>query len=228
MLNRLRRLASQARRDRIHDLLQQSDPVAAARWRDATSDAGRYLLGLAKWDERIGYLLEREADVRSAIERDGFWEECVEWRIATESTNRVERDGDNYQVSTECDGTYVATVRSLPLALEACQVLFGLRRDLFYEVGWASWGEESVEDKTREPYLARISRRAVQAGGDGSTDAPITRTTVDWLDEPGHEVVVERGCLSMTCVSPTLERARQYAGIFEAVEADISRILGWC
>jgi len=114
------------------------------------------------------------------------------------------------------------------LALEACQVLFGLRRYLFYEVGWASWGEESVEHKAREPYLARISRRAVQAGGDGSTDAPITRTTVDWLDEPGHEVVVERGCLSMTCVSPTLERARQYAGIFEAVEADISRILGWC
>jgi len=151
MLDRLRRLASQAGPDRIHELLQQSDPVAAARWRDATSDAGRYLLGLAKWDERIGYLFEREADIRSAIERVGFWEECVEWRIATESTNRVERDGSTYRVSTECDGTYAATVRSVPLALEAGQVLFGLRRDLFYEVGWASWREESVEHEIRKP-----------------------------------------------------------------------------
>ena len=228
MLNRLRRRASLAGRDRIYELLQESDPVAAARWRDATSDAGRYLLGLAEWGGPISDLLEREADVRSAIERVGFWEEYVEWRIGTVSTNRVERDGSSYRVSTECDGTYAATVRSLPLALEAGHVLSGLTRDLFYEVGWASWGEESIAHEVREPYLARIATEAVDADVDRSIGTAITRRTVDWLNDPGYEVVAERVCLSMTCVSPTLERARQFAGIFEAVEADVIRILGWC
>jgi len=228
MLNRLRRLAWLAGEDRISELLQGSDPVAAARWRAATSDAGRYLLRLVEWNGPIADLLEREADVRSAIERVGFWEEYDEWRIGTVSTNRVECDGSNYRVSTECDGLYVATVRSLPLALEAGHVLFGLTRDLFYEVGWASWGEESARHEVRKPYLKRISREARSRDVDRNTGTTIKREIVDWLDDPGYEVLVQRGCLSMSCVSPTVERARQFAGIFEAVEADVIRILAWC
>jgi hypothetical protein len=31
----------------------------------------------------------------------------------------------------------------------------------------------------------------------------------------------------MTCASPTPERANQYAGIFEAVQADIADLFDW-
>jgi hypothetical protein len=133
---------------------------------------------------------------------------------------------------------YAATVRSIPMALEAIQVLFALQRDLFYEVGWASWagrrqpepeeGEANLDDaEGDEPYLARISREAVRGEVERSRGTTIRRTSVDWLDGPAYEVVVESGNLSMTCVSPTMARANQFAGIFEVVQADIARLFDW-
>ena len=205
-------------------MLEGADPLAATRWRDATSDAGRYLLGLAEWDGRVTDLLEREADVRAALERSGRWEEHNEWRIGTVSTNCIERDRASFRVSSQCDGIYSATVGSLPLALEASRVLFRLAMDLFWEVGWASWGGSSTEHGVREPYLARISREAADRATESASTQP---TRVDWHGGTGYEVIVERGCLSMTCVSPTIERAAQFAGIFETVSADLLRVLNW-
>jgi hypothetical protein len=238
MLAWLLRPRGEVRRERIADLLELSDPERAARWRHATSDAGRYLLKQAEWNGPVSDLLERAADVEAAIEGDGAWEVCPEWRIGTESANRIERAGVGYRVSTDCDGVYEATVHSLPIALEALEVLFALRRDLFYEVGWASWagrtqmtpGEGPVDlDDARgdEPYLARIAREAVRGDVKRSLGTTIRRTSVDWLDGPAWEVIAEEGNVRMTCVSPTPERANQYAGIFEAVQADLARLFDW-
>ena len=216
----LRKLAGLGGRDRIATLLDEVDPSAATRLRVTTSDAGRYLLGLAEWDDRLRDLLEHEAEVRAALERSGYWEEYDEWRIGTVSTNRIERQESIYRVSSECDGTYAATVGSLQVAIEATQVLFGLSRDLFWEVGWASWERPSAKHAVRKPYLARIAREAAKS-------ARARPTRIDWQGGTGYEVVVERGCISMTCVSPTLERATQFAGVFEAVSADLIRVLDW-
>ena len=212
---------------RIERILERVDPIAAARVRDARSDAGSYLLARATWEGRVGDLLEHAADVQAAIERSGAWEEGHEWRIGTASTNRIELKGRRYRVSTACDGIYSATVRSLPTAIEALHVLFALQVDLFYEVGWASQPRSSVRHGTREPYLARISKEAVRGEVERNGASTIRPTSVDWLEGTGYEVVVERRCLSMTCVSPTMARATQFAGIFEAVEADIARLLAW-
>jgi len=220
----LRRLAVPTGDSPISEILEWSDPAAAARWRDATSDAGRYLLGLAEWKGQIPDLLDHVVAVQSAIERSGVWEGYDEWRIGTASTHRIERQGVNYRVSTECGDVFAATVRSLPVALEARRVLFKLTKDLFWEVGWASWEGRRKKHEVREPYLARISREAVSR----ANVATIRPTSVDWLEGTAYEVVVEHGCLSMTCTSPTIERARQFAGIFEALEADIIRLLEWC
>jgi len=216
----LRKLAGLGSRDRIATLLDEVDPSAAARLRVTTSDAGRYLLGLAEWDDRLRELLDHEADVRAALERSGYWEEYDEWRIGTVSTNRIERDRSSYRVSSECDGTYAATVGSLPVALEATQVLFALARDLFWEVGWASWEGPSTTHGVRKPYLARIAREAAKS-------ARTRPARIDWHGGTAYEVVVERGCISMTCVSPTIERATQFAGLFETVSADLIRVLDW-
>ena len=78
-----------------------------------------------------------------------------------------------------------------------------------------------------EPYLARISREAVRGWVERSFGTTIRRTSVDWLEGPAYEVVVENGNLSMKCVSPTMERAGQFAGIFQAVQADIAALFDW-
>jgi hypothetical protein len=238
MLARLRRLREEMRRERIAELLERTDPERAAQWRHATSDAGRYFLEQASWNGPVSDLLERADDVEARIGRDGAWEEYREWRIGTESSNRLERVGVGYRASTDCDGVYQATVRSLPMALEALEVLFSLSRDLFYEIGWASWagrrqmtpGEGPVDLGDVEgdkPYLARIAREAAHGQTERSLGTTIHRTSVDWRDGPAWEVVVERRNLRMTCVSPTAERANQYAGIFEALQADIAGLFEW-
>jgi len=105
----LRRLAVPTGDSPISEILEWSDPAAAARWRDATSDAGRYLLGLAEWKGQIPDLLDHVVAVQSAIERSGVWEGYDEWRIGTASTHRIERQGVNYRVSTECGDVFAAT-----------------------------------------------------------------------------------------------------------------------
>jgi len=237
MLARLRRLRKARRLEGIARILEWADPEAASRWHHATSDAGRYFLTAAESKGHVSDLLEHAGDVETSIDRAGVWEEYEEWRISTVSTNRIERAGLGYRASTECDGVYAATVPSIPMALEAIQVLFALRRDLFYEVGWASWagrrqmtpgeGEVNLDDaEGDEPYLARISREAVRGQAERSFGT-IRRTSVDWLEGPAYEVVVEHGNLSMTCVSPTIERANQFAGIFQAVQTDIAGLFDW-
>jgi hypothetical protein len=238
MLVRLRRLRKARRLEQIARILELSDPQAASRWRHATSDGGQYFIEKARSKGHVSDLLERAADVQTSIERTGAWEEYNEWRIGTVSTNRIDRAGLAYRATTECDGVYAATVGSIPKALEALQVLSVLQRDLFYEVGWASWagrrqmtpGEDEVDLDNADgdqPYLARISRKAVRGEVELSSGTMIRRTSADWLDGPAWEVIVESGNLRMTCVSPTRERANQYAGIFEAVQADIADLFDW-
>jgi hypothetical protein len=219
-------------------MIESTDPESGRRWRHATSDAGRYFLERAKSVDNISDVLEKAAEVEESLERSGAWESYDEWRISTDSTHRIERAGLGYRVSTECDGVYAATARSIPIALEALHVLFALRKDLFYEIGWASWagrsqiepGEGSVDlDHARGdvPYLARISRQAACGEVEPSLGTSIRPTTVDWLDGNAYGVVVVSGNLSMTCVSPTMARANQYAGIFQAVQADMAGLFDW-
>jgi hypothetical protein len=225
-LARLRRIRKERRHEAIARIIELTDPEAASRWRDALSDAGLYFDKLASTTERVSDALRTAAEIDAAIERDGIWEGGHEWRISTTRADRIEKKEDAYVVSTTCDGVYAARVPSLATALEALQVLTGFQADLFYEVGWAS-SASGAEHEVRKPYLARVSHEALRADPETVLGTTIRETTVDWLEQPGYEVVVESGGLSMTCVSPTLERARQFAGIFRTVQADILRLLAW-
>jgi hypothetical protein len=235
--NLLRKLAGLDRDNRIAGMLE-SEPAAVVRWRDLISDAGKYLFARTRWSGRPSELLDHAADVHRSIERRAVWEETHEWRIGTASTNRIERTGSGYRASTECDGLYAANVTALPTALEAIQVLFSLQMDLFYDVGWASWvgrlqmtpsdPPRAVDElETREPYLTRLSREALTGTVAREAGTTIRRARVDWSERTAYEVVVENGPLSMTCASPTIERANQFAGIFRAVQRDILRLLTW-
>jgi hypothetical protein len=178
-----------------------------------------------------------------------------EWRIGTDTTERIESVGSRYRAITSCDASFVANVGTLPLAIESLHVLSAIQRDLFYTVGWPSWAgwnrlEPSgrVRQVTSAPehaYLARLSAEAVERyrprwaeisavledeGIWNSADAR-TRisTTQTWPEGPQvvYEVTIESDQLSMVSASPAVERATQFAGIYEALQADIPRLFRW-
>jgi hypothetical protein len=95
---------------------------------------------------------------------------------------------------------------------QARSVIAARRRELERDAGRYLFGLVDYKGRARD-----LLEHGVEA-----------QAAIDWLEGTAYEVVVEHGCLSMRCTSPTIERATQFAGIFEAVEADIIRLLGWC
>jgi hypothetical protein len=86
---------------------------------------------------------DRLAEIDAAIERDGFWQETVEWRIMTETTLRIqleESDGKRwYGVSVKCDAEMTCRCPTLSRAVEFLGTFEMLTIDLFWTFGWPSW-----------------------------------------------------------------------------------------
>src|SRR5881409_1601056 len=59
-------------------------------------------------------------EVRQAVDRDGRWEEHVEWRISTVTSTLIERTGERgyrkYHVRVECDYVFEAHCPTLARA----------------------------------------------------------------------------------------------------------------
>ncbi len=86
---------------------------------------------------------KRTKEIRDAIEKNGFWEDFVEWRISTITETRVEpveRDGRTwYQVQVRCDSEHTCRCPTIERAVEFLGVFEGLVQDLFWSLGWPSW-----------------------------------------------------------------------------------------
>jgi hypothetical protein len=61
----------------------------------------------------------------------------------------------------------------------------------------------------------RSFRRATRPWGEGRKEVPVV------------ELEVRDGSLSMRGASPTVERAAEFAGIYERLQADLRSILAW-
>ena len=243
-LDRLRRLRKELRVEELARFIEKSDPEGARRWRDANSDAGAYLLQLTKWNGQVSDLVRKAAEIEADIERQGFWEYGYEWRISTEGSERIERSDDGYRVETTCNGDFAACVTTMAVALEASHALAHLQKDLFYALSWPSKDRRtSVEDG--EPYLMRISAESIQRfrprleeiaraldehgewDEDGARIVPGTWRDWDGTEKSTFEVSVGSDRLSMSCTAWTLERAIEFAGIYQSLQADITRLLDW-
>ena len=243
-LERLRRLRKELRVEELARFIEDSDPDAARRLRDANSDAGIYLVERAKWNGHVSDLVRKAAEVEADIERQGFWEYGYEWRISTEGSERIERTDHGYRVEATCNGDLAAAVASLAVALEASHVLAQLQKDLFYTLSWPS-KDRRPPDKDGEPYLVRISAesverfrprldeiaRALDEHGEWVEDeariAPGTWRDWDGTERSTFEVSVGSDRLSMSCTASTLDRATEFAGIYQSLQADIPRLLDW-
>jgi hypothetical protein len=224
--------------------MEASDPEAAERWRDANSDAGRYLLQRAKWNGQVSDLVRRAAEVEADIARQGFWEYGYEWRISTEGSERIERSDHGYRVATTCNGDFTAAVAAMAVALEASHVLAHLQKDLFYALSWPS-NDRRTSIKDGEPYLMRISAKSIQRFRprleeiareldehgewveDGARIVPGTWRDWEGTEASTFEVSVGSDRLSMSCTAWTLDRATEFAGIYQSLQADIRRLLDW-
>jgi hypothetical protein len=82
-------------------------------------------------------------EIKSAIERDGFWEDMGEWRISTYRTARVEpveAQGRRwFEVTVKSDNEMTCHAPTLERALEFMFVFERLAMDLFWTLGWPSW-----------------------------------------------------------------------------------------
>jgi hypothetical protein len=82
-------------------------------------------------------------EIKSAIERDGFWEDMGEWRISTYRTARVEpveAQGRRwFEVTVKSDNEMTCHAPTLERGLEFMFVFERLAMDLFWTLGWPSW-----------------------------------------------------------------------------------------
>jgi hypothetical protein len=113
----------------------------------------------------ISYLAESGSDARrqstpalraavvAEIERVGYWEDKIEWRISTETTRRIEPELDErgrrwFKVTVRCDSEMICRAPTLERALEYMGVFERLTRDLFWTLGWPSWAAKTRLEPT--------------------------------------------------------------------------------
>lgn len=168
-----------------------------------------------------GWTHDRRAISEQLNER-GAWSGVEEWRISTETVERIEARQTGYLLVSSCGVTWRAAMPTLAQALRTRALLFGFHVELFYSLGWPSWaasnrlepGEPGSEMRHAKasPYLARLSDSAVErkaqlarrVTAEGS--AFVARVAVDSL-------LVES-------TSPTRERAAQFQGVYEQLVPD--------
>jgi hypothetical protein len=209
----------------------------AQRARRGAGDAGLYLDELAVVEQRQADFLRRVEVVRSTLDRDGRWSEANEWRIATGGTEAIEATGSGFRIVVDYHGTFTGDFATFAEAYEATSVLGSIQKDLFYAVGWSSWEGRPREDDKRLEYLYRLAREARAEAVPALDDELVAgrrtfrRSAKPWgedgADVPVVEVEVRDRSLLMRCASPTVERAAEFAGIYERLQADLASILDW-
>ncbi len=106
-------------------------------------DIGRYLASVAK-EARESV---RASEIRDAIQRQGYWEDHVEWRISTVTSMRVEPaeyyGQSGYQVTAHCDYRFASWSPTIERAAEMLGVYERLIRDLFFALGWPGWASKN-------------------------------------------------------------------------------------
>jgi hypothetical protein len=197
----------------------------ATRFRDYASDAGVYLLDLAEVAARTSSFVRQVLEVREAVERDGRWGETVEWRISTTGTEAIEGlPTGGFRVRCDYHGTLGGDFATFGEAFEAMHVLGRIQQHLFYALGWASDLRRPRADDDQYAYLYRLAREA-RAEPLPELGGRLRSSTRPWGDAVEAEVC-DRS-LSMSAAAPTLERAAEFAGVYERLQADLARILDW-
>ena len=110
---------------------------------------GRLLLGIRA--RLVGGPSPGKLDqIRQAVDRDGRWEERVEWRISTVTSTLIERTGERgyckYHVRVECDYVFETHCPTLARACEIAHIYEYLVPRLWQELGWPSWASRSKID----------------------------------------------------------------------------------
>jgi len=88
--------------------------------------------------------------VEKAIAEQGYWEKAEEWRIFTNMISRIEpqeRDGRKYFITTvKCEQEVMIPARTIERAILFMKVYQDFQKDLWHELGWASWVKKDKAD----------------------------------------------------------------------------------
>ena len=82
------------------------------------------------------------AQVETAINQYGFWEESVEWRISTVMTSRIEPKVENerkwFITTVKCEQEVMIPAATVERAIVFKKLYQDFQMELFYAQGWAS------------------------------------------------------------------------------------------
>src|SRR5262245_11011829 len=102
-----------------------------------------------------GYVDSRlEADIRSAVQANGRWDNQLEWRISTVAQRSIEcfeRKGHTwYRVQVTCDYGFSADCPTLDRAIEFLGLFQSLLFHMWQSFGWPSWVTKTEVKSTRD------------------------------------------------------------------------------
>jgi hypothetical protein len=93
------------------------------------------------------YVPDRSNEIRTAIARNGRYEEIVEWRISTTTSLSVEpvqvKGKEWYRVSAKCDHEFSCHAPTIDRAAQFLRIYEQLIADMFYALGWPSWASKT-------------------------------------------------------------------------------------
>ena len=179
-------------------------------------DAASFIRGcLLDWKH------ERDA-IETALGRRRGWRAVEEWRISTETEERIVRREGRFEVVSSCDATWRATPATVDDAAKVRALFWSLHPELFYSLGWPSWAAANRLDPAEpggrmrrsdaQPYLARLSDAALDRLED------LGRRVSQEGDEYVARIALDP--LGVESRSPTRERAAQFQGVYEQLLAD--------
>lgn len=85
----------------------------------------------------------RLEEVSEIVEKKGYWEENIEWRIFTNMKLRITKtdyiESERYEVAVKCDYQLTAHCPTIERALEFVGIYEILVMDMWRTFGWPSW-----------------------------------------------------------------------------------------
>jgi hypothetical protein len=90
----------------------------------------------------------RLAQVKEAVEKQGFWQDSHEWRISTVLDARIEpvevKSHQWFRVTVKCDHEFLCHTQTIERAVFFLALYQQLIIDMFYNLGWASASPEVI------------------------------------------------------------------------------------
>ena len=87
--------------------------------------------------------------IKESIDKNGLWEDSIEWRISTVMKSRIEIIEENskqwFQVTVKCDHEFRCHTQTVESAVYFAALYRKIIIDMFHNFGWASSSPDMIK-----------------------------------------------------------------------------------